>query len=228
MKLKKVFEDLLNNKNEHIENCNSGKSFENKFKEICQKHGIEILNRDDNEIKKILEEIKEDILNDESDFLENKYNITGIVKEPYNTQSYPDFLLFTNDKIIPIEIKFTSKSLNKPMWNGSLPKMSGIYVFGKKGNNPDLTFFMGRDLLTNNERKKLKLFWDKIKKLQEEFEKELLEDEKFENKYGFDVYLRKTFNQNKKTNKIPNLNFFDKDLRKKHEQNVMDFLSKIN
>ncbi len=232
MKLKKVFEDLQKHKASYIQS-KEGVDFEDRFESALKRFGFTKEIKEDEEIKTALDKLKKDVMNDFNEGpMKNVFNNNGrfvdmFVREPYGSQNYPDFLIFTKDYIIPVEIKFSSKAQKKPMWNGNLPKAGGIYIFGNYVD-ADLTFFRGIDVLSNYERKKLISFWDDVRALQKKYETELKKDSNFKNEYGFNVYLRKTFNQGKSINNNAILDFFNNTKRDELEQNVMDFLSKIN
>ncbi len=78
----------------------------------------------------------------------DKSMIDIFVWQPFGTQDYPDFMIFTQKYIIPVEIKYSSDTATSPMWNGNLPKANGIYVFGNN-KKQDIVLFKGIDILSN-------------------------------------------------------------------------------
>lgn len=70
--------------------------------------------------------------------------------QPSGSQGFPDVLVLDfNDKFVCIECK-SGKGVS-PMWNDSLPYPDTIYVFATKKTD-ETTIFMGRDVLSMEER----------------------------------------------------------------------------
>lgn len=69
------------------------------------------------------------------------------INQPAGSQAFPDALVkdFVTGKIFVIECKSTKKS-KSPMWNDSLPKQYGIYVFCSQQMN-QTTVFLGKDVI---------------------------------------------------------------------------------
>ncbi|MCG8624578.1 MAG: hypothetical protein MJE68_21610 [Proteobacteria bacterium] len=139
------------------------------------------------------------------------------IQKPFGSQDYPDFLVFYGCRIVCIETKFSTGNQKKPMWNSGLPRQHGIYIFGSYGEK-DITFFMGRDVLSKNEAKSAHKFFANLKTLEEDFNKGMSNQE-----YGFTVYTRKAFDQKKKHNENAKLNFFSNPDRNTLEAEVIDF-----
>ncbi len=225
-KIEDIFIDLQKNKKKWLQS-KKGSEFEDKFESACKKKGFTREIKED--YKEELKKIKEFVLDDlRENKIENIFNsrpemIDMFITQPFGSQNYPDFLVFTKQYIIPIEIKYSSENATKPMWNGNLPKANGIYIFGsyKKG---DVTFFRGIDILNNNDRKKLLNFWKQEREHYQNFKKELQKDVNFENEYGFDVYIRETYTQNKQINKEAIIDFFANVKKNELENKVIEFL----
>ncbi len=92
------------------------------------------------------------------------------ILQPSGSQGFPDVLVLDfNNNFVCIECK-SGKGVS-PMWNDSLPYPTTIYVFATKKTN-ETTIFMGRDVLSIEERelhsefmKEVKLLIDKYRAL---------------------------------------------------------------
>ncbi|UBX98665.1 hypothetical protein [Mycoplasmopsis synoviae] len=94
-------------------------------------YGLEYPNISHEEIKKRWSTIKSKIENKNSiEIVENPFSKINhhFIKQPYGSQSFPDFLVFTKNAIFPIEIKSNINS-NRPKWNSSLPRSQAIYIY---------------------------------------------------------------------------------------------------
>lgn len=233
--LRDIFTDIRNNKKEWLKS-KKGVEFEDRFETALKKGGFN--RRNDIEIKKVLSALKTDILNKKSDkiidniyALEDKSFENCFVSQPYGSQNFPDFIVFTNKKIISIEIKYSSNVASKPMWNSNLPKANSIYIFGSYGRG-DVTFFMGNDVLPMNERDELIDFFEEIKKLEDSFKKKIKKNNKdnlFAYKFdrGFNVYVRRAYEQNKTINENAKIDYFLHEDREKCEDNVIEFCNSL-
>ena len=74
--------------------------------------------------------------------------------EPYGTQNYPDIMVFTKEKVIMVESKFSTNSGTKPMWNSNIPKQDSFYIFGSKGRK-DVAIFTGDSIVSPAVRARL-------------------------------------------------------------------------
>ncbi len=133
------------------------------------------------------------------------------IKQPHGTQNYPDFLLFTRDYIVPVEIKYSKKKDKQkktkhealtPMWNSNLPKANGIYIFGVSGIR--VTFFRGCDVLDANTRIKLNQFFSDLGTDEEIDEKIKTLMSGLANPFGFKPYIRKAFDHDLKSSTLFN------------------------
>lgn len=122
--------------------------------------------KDKGEIGLFLKECKEYIL-DSDKIIANPFKNKKpfFIYQPYNSQSFPDFLIFENELVIAFEVKSLTKGGTRPMWNGGLPRPNSLYFFVSKKDNEikGLTFFKGELLSTAEETKDLELMFKKIK-----------------------------------------------------------------
>ena len=216
-----LFFEMLSNIN--VKKIKDGKEFEIKVGKIMEEVGM--IKRKKDEVNYLMK-IKKNIMCEYEECIKLKPTLIDdeniyFVHQPYGTQSFPDYLIIKNNKIIPIEIKFTVNSSN-PMWNGSLPKQHTIYIYASKRMN-SLTYFLGKDIISKDEIKKLNLIWDRLQVHLDELRKEI----NIDNPYGFDVYLRKTFYQRKQKKKYININYFKNNKKRELENNVLDFINNI-
>lgn len=199
-----------------------GKEFEDRIETNLKKIGFtRVLPRDfkKNEYQKL----KKEVLDKESDVgIPNTYTSlkSHFLNNPFGSQRYPDFLVFEGEKIISVEVKFSSQNQKKPVWNSGLPRPNGIYIFGSY-KHMDATFFRGCDVLNLSEVNKLHRFFDNdLRKLQKTFNSREMEKQP----YGFQTYVRKAFDQTKTPNSDAIINFFTNPNRKKLESNVLNYL----
>ena len=151
----KIFNNLVSNKKKYLKS-KKGKDFENRIESLISIYFTKLAKPDE---KYILKNLKLKILNKkENNLIKNttQYKKHFII-QPYGTQSYPDIIIFFNNKIISIEIKFTENKAINPLWNSGIPRLNGIYIFGSYGFT-DLTFFLGKDIITLEELNKIEKF----------------------------------------------------------------------
>ena len=130
------------------------------------------------------------------------------IVQPFGSQNYPDFLVFSGATVVGIETKFSATGTSSPVWNSGLPRPNGIYVFGATGRR-DLTFFCGGDILSAADARQLHDFFEQLKKHQEKFNKERMSGQP----YGFAAYVRKAFEQKRVFNKSAVLDLFSNPKR---------------
>lgn len=267
--LNKIFEEIQKSKMQYA-TSNDGDAFEEKFmrmvKETFQynrllnqkaakangeisieQHLTKTLGRELKFVRSEWKTLKDAILSKNSvEMIENpwkKFN-RHFIHQPFGSQNYPDFIFFTKEYVIPIEIKYSKSSTSfeeknleriKPMWNSNLPKGNGIYVFGVAGK--DVTFFSGSDVLDPNTRIQLNKFFDDFVGEDEDGQditakmSEYLKD--VENPFGFKPYVRRAFDQSlsfstnvdEEGNKYIESYFSDK--RSQREKSVISLLEKI-
>ena len=235
--LSDIFKDIIRNKKEWLKS-KEGDEFEDRFETSLKRYGFNRRMHDDKEMKTILSSIKNDILDKKSDkiidniyALEDKSMENCFVCQPYGSQNFPDFLIFTSKKIIAIEIKYSSGKSSSPMWNSNLPKANAIYIFGSYGRG-DVTFFIGDDVLPMSERNELIDFFEEIKKLEDNFKNKMKKDNQnnlFAYKFdrGFNVYVRRAYEQNKTINENAKIDYFLHEDRIKCENNVIEFCNSL-
>lgn len=195
---------------------NKGEEFEERIIDCLKKNGFDRrVKEHDSVLDAYLKEIKPHILDKLSNELlfnklgnDNPYYKDIIIHQPYGSQNYPDILVLS-DYILPIEDKFSKDKSPHPMWNGNLPKECGIYIFGQYANQR-LTFFLGRDVLTQADRTELVELSQMLK--------EISKNEPTEN--GFALYFRQTYEQK------GTFNYFD-DNQSNREKNVLDYIKEL-
>ena len=116
------------------------------------------------------------------------------IYQPYGSQQFPDFLIFTNKNVIPLEIKFSAKKQSKPIWNSNIPRANAFYIFGSYGLK-DITFFCGDDVLAPEHRERLYGFFKDIKIKESEIRKRMPALDVTNR--GFTPYIRAAFDQQK-------------------------------
>ncbi|MBN0970433.1 hypothetical protein [Mycoplasma phocoeninasale] len=238
---------------------NTGEDFEANFMKLLRKEGfihikagknfsaaqseIKELEKNstfssDAELKQILKKIKEQILDKTStELVENPFQNFNeyFIYQPYGSQNFPDFLVFSSKYIIPIETKFSkyedklkSKEISsRPVWNSNLPKANAIYLYAVSGR--DTTFFMGSDILNNDVRRILIEYFENLDKGTDQLDKLL---SNLDNNFGFYPYIRKAYEQKQekstyqKDGKIAIESYFS-NKRDQRENTVIDFLSSL-
>lgn len=194
--LDKLFIDLKINKNNYL-NSKSGNDFENRIATYLKMSlGLNRILKQDIDIdswKIVQNHIQNKLATDFIDIPNNNLK-HSYVYQPYGSQQFPDYIIFTDKKVVPLEIKFSSKSQTKPIWNSNVPKANAFYIFGSYGVD-DITFFCGDDIITTEHRKVLYGFFEDIRKLQNDIRLKMpILDE---TNRGFTPYIRSAFDQRK-------------------------------
>ena len=138
--------------------------------------------------------------------------------QPSGSQNYPDFVIFWGQRLLCLEAKFSKEGQKKPVWNSGLPRQNGIYIFGSRRVR-DVTFFMGRDVITEETARQMHDLFSYLQGRQIEFNENLGPQP-----YGFSVYVRKAFDQSKKMNPDAVLDFFSNPNRQNLENSVKQFV----
>lgn len=232
--IENFLKSILKEKNK-LTNASSGAAFEERIKAFLRRAGIsEMVLETDEKFAAYVQEIKPTIqAKSGSSLLDNSlYQTTGelmykdcYVWQPYGQQDFPDFLIFTENKIFTIEIKYSTKSEKKPMWNGNLPKKDALYIFGCYGKQ-DLTIFRGEDILPEEERVKILEIWDEIDEAARQWEAEFIDGidkNLYSNEFGFSPYIRKAYQQGKQYNENAIMDFFKNKNRKAIEDAAVKF-----
>ena len=141
-------------------------------------------------------------------------NEMEFICQPAGNNNSPDFIVVFKNRPYFIECK-SSKGIY-PVFNGGMPIEDHIYIFSSCKYN-STTIFYGRDILSESTRKMLNKIKIKIKKISNEFNKELNNDHS--NSRGFNYYVRNMFIQ-QGGNK--NVNYFTHKDRDGCERNVLD------
>lgn len=233
--LKDVFKNIRGDSGRSMLGSYSGADFEDQISRKLKRFGFErYLPESDSKLKDYLQSIKADIQakkgktllkNTMKDLCGDEYK-NFFVTQPYGSQNYPDFLVFTEWKIFSIESKFVKENSGKPVWNGNLPKSDGIYIFGSY-DRQHVTFFLGEDVLPEKERIKLLDIWEETDR---DFNKWMRENKnsviagEIEEKYGFLPYVRKAYQQSQRNNENAVLDFFNNGDRNKLELSVIKYI----
>lgn len=229
-----VFIDMVNKKNDWLKAL-KGSDFEDIFRHKLRNNGYyQLINQPKHvgfsQVKERVQEKLGTELLFLSDFGLENIGINGsYMMQPYGTQDYPDFVVFTNTLILPIETKYSKEKQSKPMWNGNLPKYNGIYVFASNGRK-DVTFFTGNDVLPHNEREELVRYWEMVRHEAEKHTKRLKakrETGEYKFNRGFNIYPRETYNQSRALNEKAQLDYFSAPNRGEIEASVIAFLKDI-
>lgn len=213
--LNQLFQSLRDEKDNYL-NARRGSEFEERIISYLQLilGFSRILKRDISakDWKFIKEHISNKLFSNFIDTPNNNLKKTFIY-QPYGSQQFPDFIVFTDKKIIPLEVKFSTKSQYKPIWNSNVPRANAFYIFGSYGLR-DLTFFCGDDVIASKHRRFLYEFFKDIRKLQDEIRKDMPALD-LTNR-GFTPYIRAAFDQRKHKSMVET-NFFTHPDRKKVE-----------
>lgn len=206
---------------------------------------IENLSKD--EVKENWKKLKTKILDKNSiELVPNNFKKIRqcFIYQPFGSQNFPDFLIFLDDVVVPVEIKFSTNTSKKdakldtelnlnsfrPMWNSNLPKPNAIYIYAISGITT--TFFKGADVLDYDTRKILLDFFENLgsDKDWEELNQKLSQ---VKNDFGFYPYVRKAYEQknehstyiDENDNKIVESYFSVNRLNR--ENNVISFLMNV-
>lgn len=238
--MKKIFQKILNNKDSLLRS-KSGSDFEDRFEEYLRLDGY--IRLDSTDHKELLNAVKKFVLDKRSDTyikiadVEELNGLFGNIainksyfRVPYGSQQYPDFLVITNNYIVPVEIKYSTNDSSKPMWNSNLPKRNGIYLFGCYCRK-DVTFFAGKLIIAEAERDDLLALFEKLSDIVKQFKKDTKakvgSDENYSLGRGFVPYSRVAFDQSKEYGSHIDINYFDSPDRKAVEEQTIDILSNL-
>lgn len=220
--LKEIFKSIQKNKDDWV-GISQGKHLEDRLEEELRKNNFIPLRlkliRDKNQWQSLKKEVlqkgnNELIQNNFPNFTHNTY-----FRSPYGSQNFPDFLVFTKQYIIPIELKASKRTGSKPMWNSNLPKANCLYIFASFGKK-DITFFRGAEVIEEKLSSQLWDFFMEVKKTEKKFIQSLANSER-----GWKPYIRVAFEQNK-TLLLPTggLDYFQHPKRKEVEKKVLAWL----
>ncbi len=119
------------------------------WKEVCQQI----------QYRPIKDKVQETAKVEECDCLDlvftKCYERPILIRQPNNTQQWPDFLIIYGHRGLGIEVK--SSKHDRIVWNSGLPRINGIYIYnGGLAIQDDIsntTYFLGQHVLTLKERK---------------------------------------------------------------------------
>lgn len=211
----RLFQTIRNEKNLYL-NAKKGSEFEDRITAyLKQTMGFSRILKTDIPIKNwvlIKKHIGNKFGNKFLDIPSNNLKQTFIY-QPYGSQQFPDFIVFTDKKVVPLEVKFSTKSQSKPIWNSNVPRANAFYIFGSYGLK-DITFFCGADVLAAKHRRGLYGFFNDIQALQDKIR---LDMPAFDTtNRGFTPYIRSAFDQ-RKHKLIVETSFFSHPKRTKVE-----------
>ena len=213
-----LFQDLLSNPSAYLRAA-SGDDFDERIRVGLDNRGYNRILRADFEAPE-WGRIKALVSSDSLPMPNPTSRRRHYVRQPYGSQNYPDFLVFDGQRIVAIEVKFSAKSQGKPMWNAGLPRAGGLYVFGAYGRQ-DITFFLGRDIVTIEEAQALHNFFKDLKAQENAFNVAMKRQ-----RYGFTAYSRMAFDQKRAHNPDAVLDFFANPDRGELERSALLFLRK--
>ena len=124
-----------------------------------------------------------------------------VIYQPFSSQKFPDYIVVENDFIYQIEVKSNQKNKTQLMWNAG-PK-DGVYIYA---NNYDITYFLGRNIFTEENEENIQQKLDNLKEITKE---------EYETNERWNVYFRKTV-------KEKSHNYFTATDRKTLENNVIN------
>lgn len=219
-----IFEDIIKHKADYLR-AETGEHFEDRFERGLRSSGYSpILKRDIS--AKDFRIIKDFVIQKQNSgfFVFNKYPMS-FIRGPFGSQNYPDFIIFTEKYIVPVEIKYSKENQTRPIWNSGIPRANGIYIFGsyKRG---DITFFLGHDVLNRKRRAALIKFFEEVKEKEKSFKKVAIKNLSDTEKRGFMPYIRRAYDQ-EKISKDTELNYFVHPKRKRLEKNVIITIRKL-
>lgn len=227
--LKEVFASIQKNKDDWL-GISRGKHLEDRFEEELRKNNfiplrLKLIESEASakQDKKQWQTLKKEILQKgNNELIKNNFPASThytYFRSPYGSQNFPDFLVFTNQFIIPIELKASKRTGSKPMWNSNLPKANCIYIFASFGKR-DITFFRGTDVIEEKLSNQLWNFFIEVKKTEKKFIQSLAQSER-----GWKPYIRVAFEQAKSL-LLPTggLDYFQHLKRKDIENKMLEWL----
>lgn len=153
----------------------------------------------------------------------NKINQEGsnmpngtLIRQPCGSQSFPDILIkdFCG-RFVALECK--SNKSSTIMWNDSLPKSNGIYIFCSKKEN-QTTFFMGKDVISKDEKNLMKQQEIEMLEVSTRYRNKLVEIDQFNR-----GWIQKARKQHYQVSKKRN-HYFNHPHRKICERNVIEYV----
>lgn len=219
--LRSLFEALLDAEARRgFLRAETGEDFENRIKNQLDTAGFNQLQRDEvgldeSAFRELKDQVK-DRLRTGSIANPIPARTHHFLAQPFGSQDYPDLIIFDGPTVHSIELKYSKESQAKPMWNSGLPRQLGIYIFGsyKRG---DVTFFLGRDIISRDEASAMTQFFDSLGQRQHSFNTSQLANQP----YGFTVYVRRAYDQRKSPNPKAITDFFNNPNRSTLEQNTI-------
>lgn len=214
MGIYRIFQNLANEK--FSQSQISGTDFEDIFEQKLIDEGYPKLSF------KIDTSDKEKILSSESTILNQSVHF-GYFRNPFGTQSPPDFLVYDKKVVLPIDLKTSNK--DTPMWNNSLPKQLAIYVYmghSFTSSIREIVYFRGCDVIT---KEASDIFKQRIILAQEEskFAREELANLDTFN-HGWNIYIRGNYAQSLHVKSQTFTSFLNHPNKELNKAKVLEYL----
>ena len=142
------------------------------------------------------------------------YDKPLLIRQPNNTQQFPDLVIVIGNNCLNIEIK--SSKHDQIVWNSGLPRKDAVYIYNgvgiSKDNTVGTTFFLGQHTISETERVILLRARELNHRISKEYNTQLVNS-------CWSIYARPMFNYTGQ--------FLSHPDRRKREQDVEDFLLKF-
>lgn len=139
------------------------------------------------------------------------YDLPLLIRQPNNTQMWPDILIVYKRRGLGIEVK--SSKYDQIVWNSGLPRRNGIYIYNgglfSENETANTTYFLGQHILRPIEQKHLQEAREANHKISRVYN-DLLSTSKWS------LYARPMFNYTGR--------FLADEHRVQRETNVLDFI----
>lgn len=138
-----------------------------------------------------------------------------LIRQPNNSQQWPDILIIYKSRGMSIEIK--SSKHDQVVWNSGLPRLNCIYIYNGSSNQPsslsETTYFLGQHIISNMQREILYKAKDENHQISKGYNEQLINS-------GWSLYARPMFNYSGK--------FLGSETRNQRETDVLDFIKYFN
>lgn len=195
----------------------------------------DLLNLEIEEFKNLKSSLKDKVLNKNNiQIIKNpfkNYNNNGFcyyTYQPFGKQNFPDFLIITDNFVLPLEVKSSkNKDSNLPKWNSNIPKANSIYIYTNTDrHNPII--FLGDDFVDNNTRIELNNYFEQFDE-KEKVNNLLIKLNKNENSFNpFGLYPKIRVDFSTRNDFVigneDSLNIFEFSENMKWKEHVFNFL----
>jgi len=114
----------------------------------------------------------------------------AFIPHPFGKNSCPDFILVNDNKVLPLEVKTSTK--RAPTFGATPPTAGYLYLFARPGYDGDQMLFMGDDVTTEYQREIIESCKAEVRRVIAEAKKKLNENE---NLHGITVDASVKVNQ---------------------------------